>query len=253
VGHATTLIEVDGARLLTDPVLTGRIGHIRRIAPAPALDPDCDAVLISHAHHDHLDPRSLRRLPRDVPVIAPPGSAPVVRRWTGHEVIEVGAGATVKVGAVDVAVTPAAHDGRRVPIGRRLPAVGYEVRGTSRVLFFGDTDVFGGMADLAGDLDVALLPIWGWGPRVGPGHMDPERAARAAGLLAPRVAIPIHWGTLAGPRAWWRADPGMPARWFVERLAAQAPAVTAHVLAPGERLALTSPGSSPSAPRTPGP
>jgi L-ascorbate metabolism protein UlaG (beta-lactamase superfamily) len=251
VGHATTLIEVDGARLLTDPVLTGGIGHIRRIAPPPDRCPDCDAVLISHAHHDHLDLRSLRRVPRDVPVIAPPGSAHVVRRWTRHEVIEAAAGATVKVGRVDVVVTPAAHDGRRLPIGRRLPAVGYVVRGTSRVLFFGDTDVFGGMADLAGELDVALLPIWGWGPRVGPGHMDPERAARAAALLAPRVAVPIHWGTLAGPRVWWRADPDMPARRFVERLAALAPAVAPSVLAPGERLALTSRGSSPSAPRTP--
>jgi L-ascorbate metabolism protein UlaG (beta-lactamase superfamily) len=253
VGHATTLIEVDGARLLTDPVLTERIGHIRRIAPAPVGCPDCDVVLISHAHHDHLDPRSLRRVPREVPVIAPPGSAPVVRRWTRHSVIEAAAGASVKVGAVEVVATPAAHDGRRLPVGRRTPAVGFLVRGTSRVLFFGDTDVFGGMADLAGDLDVALLPIWGWGPRVGPGHMDPERAARAAALLAPRVAVPIHWGTLAGPRVWWRADPAMPARRFVEHLAAVAPAVAPSVLAPGERLALTSPGSSPSAPRTPPP
>jgi L-ascorbate metabolism protein UlaG (beta-lactamase superfamily) len=253
VGHATTLIEIDGARLLTDPVLTERIGHIRRIAPAPAGCPDCDAVLISHAHHDHLDPRSLRRVPRDVPVIAPPGSAAVVRRWTRHDVIEAAAGASVKVGAVEVVVTPAAHDGRRVPMGRRVPAVGFVVRGTRRVLFFGDTDVFGGMTDLARDLDVALLPIWGWGPRVGPGHMDPERAAQAAALLAPKVAVPIHWGTLAGPRVWWRADPDMPARRFVERLAALAPAVAPSVLAPGERLALTSPGSSPSAPRTPPP
>jgi L-ascorbate metabolism protein UlaG (beta-lactamase superfamily) len=244
VGHSTTLIEIDGTRLLTDPVL-GRIGHIHRIAPAPARSPDCDAVLISHAHHDHLDPRSLRRVPRDVPVIAPAGSARLVQRRTGHEVIEVAAGAEVTVGAVQVHVTPAAHDGRRLPIGRRVPAVGFVVSGTSRVIFFGDTDVFDGMAELAGDLDAALLPIWGWGPRVGPGHMDPERAAKAAGLLAPRVAVPIHWGTLAGPRVWWHADPWMPARRFAQRLAAQAPAVAARILAPGERLALTSRGSAP--------
>jgi L-ascorbate metabolism protein UlaG (beta-lactamase superfamily) len=249
VGHSTTLIEVAGARLLTDPVLTERIGHIRRIAPPPARSPDCDAVLISHAHPDHLDPRSLRRVPRDVPVIAPAGSARVVRRWTDHDVIEVAAGDSVPVGAAEVVVTPAAHDGRRLPIGPPRPAVGFLVRGTSRVLFFGDTDVFGDMSDLAGDLDVALLPIWGWGPRVGPGHMDPERAAQAAALLAPRVAVPIHWGTLAGPRVWWRADPEMPARRFAERLAAHAPAVAPRILEPGERLALTRPSGS----RTPPP
>jgi L-ascorbate metabolism protein UlaG (beta-lactamase superfamily) len=252
VGHSTVLIEVDGTRVLTDPVLTQRIGHIRRIAgPAPR-DPGCDAVLISHAHHDHLDPRSLRRVPAAVPVIAPAESARVVRRWTRHEVVEVTAGDRVTVGAVEIVVTPAEHDGRRVPIGRPQPAVGFLVSGSSRVLFFGDTDVFAGMAELAGDLDVALLPVWGWGPRTGPGHMDPERAAQAAALLAPRVAVPIHWGTLAGPRVWWRADPEMPARLFSERLAAQAPAVAARILAPGERLPLTR-GASPSAPRTPPP
>jgi L-ascorbate metabolism protein UlaG (beta-lactamase superfamily) len=239
VGHSTTLIEVDGARLLTDPVLTERIGHIQRIAPAPVRSPECDAILISHAHHDHLDPRSLRRIPREVPVYAPAAAAQVVRRWTRHEVVEVAAGASVKVGAVDVGVTPADHDGRRLPIGRPLPAVGFLVSGTARVLFFGDTDVFDGMSDLAGDLDVALLPIWGWGSRTGPGHMDPERAAQAAALLAPRAAVPIHWGTLAGPRVWWRADPELPARRFAESVATHAPAVTARILAPGERLALS--------------
>ena len=239
VGHSTTVIEVDGARLLTDPLLTNRIGHIQRIAPAPAAPPACDAILISHAHHDHLDPRSLRRLPRDVPVIAPAGSARVVRRWTRHEVVEVAAGASVSVGGVEIVVTPAAHDGRRLPIWRSEHAVGFLVRGSSRVLFFGDTDIFDGMRDLAGDLDVALLPVWGWGPRTGPGHMDPEGAARAAALLAPRVAVPIHWGTFAGPRVWWRADPEMPARRFAESVAAHAPAVTPRILAPGERLALS--------------
>ena len=238
MGHSTTLIEVEGARLLTDPVLTERIGYIRRIAPVPPPPPHVDAVLISHAHHDHLDLRSLRRLPSDVPVIAPPGSAQVVRRWSRRDVVEVTAGDRGPVGAVQVLATPAAHDGRRLPVGRREPAVGYVVEGAVRVAFFGDTDLFDAMAELAGHLDVAMLPIWGWGPRVGPGHLDPERAARAAALLAPRIAVPIHWGTLAGLRVWWRADPAMPARSFVELAAVHAPAVRVQILAPGERLAL---------------
>ena len=238
VGHSTTLIEMDGVRLLTDPVLTERIGYIHRIVPAPPRCPTVDAVLISHAHHDHLDLRSLRRVPRGVPVIAPRGSAHVVRRWTSHDVTEVTAGTSVRVGGVDVVAAPAAHDGRRLPVGPKLPAVGYVVQGTARVAFFGDTDVFDGMRDLARGLDVALLPVWGWGPRVGPGHMDPERAARAAALLAPRIAVPIHWGTLAGPRVWWRADPGMPARRFGELVARHAPGVIARILEPGGRLEL---------------
>ena len=238
VGHATLLIEVDGTRVLTDPVLMSRIGHIRRIAPpAPAgLRPD--AILVSHAHHDHLDRRSLKLLDGDGPVVAPPGSSQVVRRWTRRRVIEVAAGTRVPVGDVEVLAVPAEHDGRRFPIGPALPAVGYVVEGSSRVAFFGDTDVFDGMRDLAGHLDVALLPIWGWGPRVGPGHMDPERAARATALLAPKIVVPVHWGTLAGPRVWWRADPEAPARRFAELVAEHAPGVAVRILAPGERLDL---------------
>jgi len=238
VGHATVLIEVDGTRLLTDPVLVARIGYIRRIAPPAPTDLRPEAILVTHAHHDHLDRRSLRQLPGDAVVVAPPGSAQVVRRWNRRRVIEAAAGTRLSLGAVDVLAVPAEHDGRRFPIGPTLPAVGYVVEGSSRVAFFGDTDVFDGMRELAGDLDVALLPIWGWGPRVGPGHMDPERAARATALLSPRTVVPVHWGTLAGPRVWWRADPEAPARRFAELVAEHAPAVAVRILAPGERLAL---------------
>jgi L-ascorbate metabolism protein UlaG (beta-lactamase superfamily) len=239
VGHSSVLIELGGVRVLTDPVLRSRIGYIRRIVPPPAagVAAGLDAVLISHAHHDHRDLLSLRRVPSDVPVIAPPGCAGPVRR-SGHAVVEAVVGERVRAGGVEVLVIPAEHDGRRFPIGTRRPAIGYVIGDGPRVGFYGDTDLFDGMAELAGELDVALLPVWGWGPRVGPGHLNPDRAARAAALLAPRIAVPIHWGTLAGPRVWWRADPGLPAREFAERVAVHAPAVTVRILEPGERLEL---------------
>jgi L-ascorbate metabolism protein UlaG (beta-lactamase superfamily) len=85
---------------------------------------------------------------------------------------------------------------------------------------------------------VALLPVWGWGPRVGPGHLDPDRAAQAAALLRPRVAVPVHWGTLASPGVWWRGDPAEPARRFAARVAELAPGTLVRVLAPGGRLEL---------------
>ena len=239
VGHATALIDLEGTRVLTDPMLRGRIAHIRRIAPPAAPQPALDAVLISHSHHDHLDLPSLARVPGDVPVIAPPGCADFVRRRTGRSVTELAEGGRVRVGTLDVLAIHAEHDGRRMSIGAPQPAVGYVVG--DRVLFFGDTDLFDGMAELAGTLDVALLPVWGWGPRVGLGHLDPERAARAAAMLRPRIAVPIHWGTLAGPRVWWRADPELPARRFAELAAVHAPEVEVRILAPGERLALARP------------
>jgi L-ascorbate metabolism protein UlaG (beta-lactamase superfamily) len=240
VGHATTLIELDGTRLLTDPLLRPRIGHIRRIAPPPpaATADGVAAVLISHAHHDHLDLASLRRVPASVPVIAPPGCAELVRRWTRHEAVEAVPGARLDVGALGVRVIAVEHDGRRFSVGPEAPALGYVVEGSSRVAFFGDTDLFEGMRDLAGELDLALMPVWGWGPKVGPGHLDPERAARAVALLRPRLAVPIHWGTLAAPRVWWRDDPGMPARTFAELVGRLAPATEARILDPGQALTL---------------
>ena len=82
------------------------------------------------------------------------------------------------------------------------------IEGADRSVYFaGDTDVFPGMAELA-PVDVALLPIWGWGPTMGPGHMDPARAAEAAALLGARLAIPIHWGTYYPVHLGLRGPPG---------------------------------------------
>ena len=84
----------------------------------------------------------------------------------------------------------------RPPFGPKAEAVGYVFeQGSESVYFAGDTDMFPAMAELAG-VDLALLPVWGWGPRLGPGHMDPERAADALGVIRPRATVPIHWGTL---------------------------------------------------------
>jgi len=236
VGHATTLIEVDGTRLLTDPVLGPRVLHIRRLVPDPVVPPRLDAILVSHAHYDHLDVASLRELPAAVPVLAPPGVARLVEQRTGHATIAVAPGDRVRVGTVDVVVTEALHDGSRMRYTEDLGAVGFVVEGSARVYFAGDTDVFDGMRGLAEDIDVALLPVWGWGPDVGPGHLDPEGAAKAAALLAPKVAVPIHWGTLASPRVWWRDDPGLPAREFERLVGLHAPGVAVRILAPGAAM-----------------
>jgi len=90
-------------------------------------------------------------------------------------------------------------------------------------------------------LDLALLPVWGWGPTLGPGHLDPERAARAAALLSPRIAVPIHWGTLY-PLGLARLRPGplrSPGWEFAARMREIAPQVEARVLAPGESTSLS--------------
>ena len=198
LGHATVLIELDGVRVLTDPVLRRRLAHLERAeAVADAALPPLDLVLISHVHYDHLDRPSLRRLgERAARVAVPVGAAPLVRGTGVGEVVELGEGDQLEVGTLRVRATYAEHRASRHPLAPELPCLGFVVEGSRRVYFAGDTDLFDGMDDLAGGLDVALLPVAGWGPRLPPGHLDPAGAAEAARRLRPRVAIPIHWGTL---------------------------------------------------------
>jgi L-ascorbate metabolism protein UlaG (beta-lactamase superfamily) len=152
---------------------------------------------------------------------------------------EVRPGTEVEVGGLRVTATPAAHPPRRRPLGPAAEPVGYVVRGSRSVYFAGDTDLFAAMGELQGAVDLALLPIWGWGSRLGPGHLDPQRAAAAAATINPAVAIPIHWSTFAlGRPARRAADPYRPAREFVALAARVAPGVEVRVLAPGERTEL---------------
>jgi L-ascorbate metabolism protein UlaG (beta-lactamase superfamily) len=193
LGHATVLIEAAGARLLTDPVLGRRVAHLRRHA-GPAPDPGrVDAVLISHVHRDHLDRASLRAVAGpQTAALVPAGAAALLRGLPFGRVRGLRAGDEVSIGGVPVAAVPAWHPARRHPAAPVIPSLGFL---TERIWFAGDTGLDDGLEALRGRVDVALVPIWGWGPSVGPGHLDPEGAARAVALVRPPIAIPIHWGT----------------------------------------------------------
>lgn len=199
LGHATALLELDGMQLLTDPVIRDRIGPLVRVGPAVARETleRVDIVMLSHLHADHADPRSLRDLGSSIPILAPAGAGGWLRRHGLHAVRELAPGEEVRAGRLRIRATPASHDGRRFPLGPRVQSVGYVVESSCTTYFAGDTDLFDAMTRMRGSVEVALLPVWGWGRRVGPGHLDPERAARAAAMIAPAVAIPVHWGTFA--------------------------------------------------------
>ena len=242
VGHGTVRIEVDGAVLLTDPLLRRYVGHLRRPSPVAAGAAEgLTAILISHGHRDHLDAPSLRVIDRDVPVVVPRGLGRLVGRQGFANVTEVVEGDELGFGTVRVRATHAEHDDRRRPGRLRGDAVGYAVLGSRNVYFAGDTGPFDAMDDLVPDLHLALLPIWGWGPTLGRGqHLDPESAAQALRLLRPKVAVPIHWGTYLPAHRGLRTLPGFlvdPAEAFVREAAAAAPQVDVQVLQPGERLA----------------
>jgi L-ascorbate metabolism protein UlaG (beta-lactamase superfamily) len=240
VGHSTVLIALDGVRLLTDPLLRNRVGHLRRTVrvDASALR-GVDAVLVSHVHYDHLDLPSLDRLGRSMPLVVPRGAGPMLRRRGFEHVTEVVVGQDIRIGGLTISATRAEHEADRGPLRTKAASLGFVVSGSRHVYFAGDTDLFEGMSDLGPDLDVALLPVWGWGPSIGPGHLDPRRAAEAVRRLAPSAAVPIHWGTYYPATAsrsakFLREPPEL----FVAETSRLAPEVTVHVLPVGGSLEL---------------
>lgn len=239
LGHATVLIETrGGTRLLTDPVLRGRIAHLRRHAPPVGPLAPVDGVLVSHVHHDHLDRPTLKRFAAPgTEIVLPRDAARLVGGLGFGTVAEVGAGETTTVGGAVVEVVPAWHPTRRWPRSAELEALGFVVEG---IWFAGDTDLHERMGELRGRVEVALVPIWGWGPSLGPGHLDPVGAARVLALVRPRIAIPIHWGTYL-PYGLHRRHGALlraPALQFAGHAARLAPSVRVERLEPGGSLEL---------------
>ncbi|GAA4488586.1 MBL fold metallo-hydrolase [Rhodococcus olei] len=242
LGHATVAVTDGATTVLTDPVLTSRVGHLRRRrGPDPTADlPRPDVVLLSHLHADHTHVPSLRLLGA-VPIVVPRGAVGAFGglREFGDRVIELLPGEETVVGTVTVRAVPADHDGRRWPRGPHgAPALGYVVEGSVTTYFAGDTALHPAMAEWVPRCDLALLPVGGWGPSLGPGHMDPEGAARAAELVSAAVSVPVHFGTLwpigldaVRPRRFFG-----PGGEFVRRAAASG--LDAVELSPGGRLPL---------------
>jgi L-ascorbate metabolism protein UlaG (beta-lactamase superfamily) len=243
VGHATILIEIDGVRVLTDPILRERVGPLIRTTGPPdkALWSGIDAVLISHSHWDHLDYGSLKMMGYDIPLIARTGMAGEFRSRGFRDVTELEPRGEKLVGDVRIEAVHAEHKGFGPPVGGTDLCLGFILHGTQSIYFAGDTAYFEGMADFDIGLDLALLPVWGWGPTAKPlEHLDPMGAARAAAVIKPRIAVPIHWGTLHpfGFR-WMRPSTRIdPPHQFAQLMRRMAPDTTVRVLPNGGSLTL---------------
>jgi len=243
-GHATCTVEDSGIRVLTDPLFTRRLAHLRRRrgAPPPPEATVADLVLVSHLHADHLHLSSLARLAPGTRVLLPRGArraVPGLRRLSRLRLTEIEPGDCLDVDGLVVRAVPASHDGRRFPVGpHRSPALGFVVSGEARTYFAGDTGLFDSMAEAVGDVDVALLPVGGWGPCLGPHHLDAGRAAEALARIAPRSAVPVHYGTYwpIGMDAVRPHEFHTPGAEFVRRAAELAPEVTVHLLGHGESV-----------------
>jgi L-ascorbate metabolism protein UlaG (beta-lactamase superfamily) len=237
IGHATLLIELDGLRILTDPLLRDRLGPLRRHGPSP--DPaalrDLDAVLISHAHPDHFDRPSLLRVADTARFVVPMGLGPRTSHLAPASTItQLQAGGTTDLDDVRLTAIRARH--WRWPAAPRVRTLGYLLEGSIGVYFAGDTGAFPEMEHLQGRVDVALLPIGRWGPHPGPNRLEPASAARVANLVGARVAIPVHWGTFypVGFERLWPRPLREPPERFVAAAAREAPNVDVRVLQPGD-------------------
>ncbi len=253
LGHATILIEIDGIRVLTDPILRERVGPLTRTSGPPdkALWSGIDAVLISHSHWDHLDYGSLKLMGFDVPLIARTGMAGDFRSRGFRDVTELEPGGERLVGDVRIEAVHAEHKGFGPPVGGTDRCLGFILHGTQSIYFAGDTAYFEGMADFDIGLDLALLPVWGWGPTAKPQeHLDPMGAARAAAVIKPRIAVPIHWGTLHPVGlSWMRPSTRIdPPHQFAQLMRRMAPDTAVRVLPNGGSLTVPS-GSQRSIPR----
>jgi L-ascorbate metabolism protein UlaG (beta-lactamase superfamily) len=237
LGHSTVLIELSGMRLLTDPLLRSRVAHLRRHGPPPGDMGPIDAVLVSHLHYDHLDLPSLRMLQPAPRVLCPTGAGSLLAGAGFRSIAELRPGESLELSGLKIEATPAEHRDNRRPGGPVARPLGYVLRGARSVYFAGDTDLFAEMADLA-PVDLALLPVAGYSPKLGPGHLDPQRAAQAAALIEPRIAVPIHWGTFRalgrGGGSWFTRPPVD----FAAQVGELAPGVTVRTLAPGDSLEL---------------
>jgi L-ascorbate metabolism protein UlaG (beta-lactamase superfamily) len=221
VGHASFVVRIGGLTVLTDPVWSRRIPAVApRLTPVgvpwEALPP-VDAVVISHNHYDHLDAPTIRRLPRDTPVLVPANLARWFRRRRFTTVTELDWWGSHRIGPVRFELVPAHHWSRRGladtcrslwggwVITAEPPDAGWPpgTRGgqrSTRVYFAGDTGYGHWFAQIGArcpGIDLALMPVGAYDPRwfMRPMHMDPEEAVRACDHLGAARMAPMHWGT----------------------------------------------------------
>lgn len=251
LGHSTSLIELDGLRVLTDPVWSERaspldwVGPKRWYAPPVALEalPRIDAVLISHDHYDHLDHRTVRAMKDwDTRFVVPLGVGAHLVAWGIPEarIVELDWWERARVGALEVVATPARHASGRTGFDKDATLwAGFALLGPRhRAFYSGDTGMFPAMKDIGerlGPFDVTLIEVGQYHSAWPDWHIGPEQAVQAHQLLRGRVLLPVHWGLFTLAYHGW-TEP-------IERVLAEAGRTGARVVVPrpGQSLEPLSP------------
>jgi L-ascorbate metabolism protein UlaG (beta-lactamase superfamily) len=250
-GHASTMVEIDGERVLFDPMWSERaspsdLAGPRRLhrAPVPLAElPPLTAVVISHDHYDHLDLASIRTLVQTqrAPFLVPLGVGAHLRRWKvpAERIIELDWSERAEVGGLSFTATAAQHfSGRFFKRDNTLWA-SWVVAGAARKVFYtGDSGYFPGYAEIGrehGPFDLALVQIGAYAPGWPDIHMTPEEGVAAHLEVGARLLVPVHWCTFnLALHAW--TEP-------VDRVwrEAKARGVTLAVPRPGERIDVDDP------------
>jgi L-ascorbate metabolism protein UlaG (beta-lactamase superfamily) len=221
VGHSSLLIEIDGKRILTDPVWSERVSFLSFMGPKRFFEPPLklnelpplDAILLSHDHYDHLDKETIKFFKNTtIPFICSLGVGQHIEKW-GIErnfISEVDWGDSVMIGQdIVITATPSRHFSGRGVIGRNETLwSSFVIKGPKHNIFFGaDSGWFPGfkeIGDAFGPFDLTMLEIGAYGKYWPDIHMGPDNASNAHLALKGKLMMPIHWGTFSlAPHAWY--------------------------------------------------
>ena len=257
-GHASVLVEIDGYRVLADPVWSERCSPSAKIGPArlhpvpveiEALPP-VDAIVISHDHYDHLDLPTVEALllHQNAPFVVPLGIGAHLRQWNVPEdrIVELDWDASVSIGALTITCTEARHFSGRGLVRNTTLWASWTLQGPTRRAYFGGDSGYGKcykeIGEAYGPFDLTILPIGAYNDFWREIHMNPEEAVQAhadlnQGDATAGTVVPIHWATFNLAFHTW-SEP-------VERLTAAAePAGTpVFVPMPGQRVDIARPAA----------
>jgi L-ascorbate metabolism protein UlaG (beta-lactamase superfamily) len=202
IGHASFLIQTPEVNMLIDPNWAKWLKVIKRLKQ-PGFEihhlPEIDFVLVTHAHFDHLDRRTLRKVAADQPIVVPIGVGNLVHDLGFHIVHELDYWQRVKLGPLEVALTPCYHWGARFLADLHRGFGGFAITAGDRTIFHcGDSAFFPGFREIGEhyQIDIALLPIGAYDAPTGREvHMNPEEAVRAFIELRAKTLVPMHYGT----------------------------------------------------------
>jgi L-ascorbate metabolism protein UlaG (beta-lactamase superfamily) len=205
IGHATMLLRVGGRTILTDPVLSTRVGlglglmtggPKRLVAPALSLDelPPLDLILISHAHFDHLDRPTLYRLSKKTPVITSEHNRDLIADLGFRDVSELRWGESHAVGGLRVTACEVNHWGARTVLDRHRGYAGFLLEGDGRRVLYGGDSAYHERFQGLGKVDLAVIGIGAYNPWI-ESHATPEQAWAMANHMRPDFVVPMHHST----------------------------------------------------------